>query len=182
MEEIEFEAFPKIARLHRDIVVTEKIDGTNAQVHISDDGNTVRAASRTRWIKPGDDNFAFAKWVADHENELKDLGPGRHFGEWWGSGIQRGYGLKEKRFSLFNTDRWSAGHPECCSVVPVLYKGPFDHDEIMAALERLAKGGSQAAPGYMNPEGVIVWHNAARQLFKITIENDGEPKSVSVKV
>lgn len=29
-----FEAFPKISRLRRNVIVTEKIDGTNAQVFI----------------------------------------------------------------------------------------------------------------------------------------------------
>ena len=35
---MEFEGFPKIARLSREIVVTEKIDGTNARVCITEDG------------------------------------------------------------------------------------------------------------------------------------------------
>lgn len=47
--EIEFVPFLKMARLRRSVVITEKIDGTNALVHISDDGQ-VYAGSRTRWI------------------------------------------------------------------------------------------------------------------------------------
>lgn len=42
-----------------DFDLTEKIDGTNAQVYIADDGRVV-AGSRTRWISPEDDNFGFA--------------------------------------------------------------------------------------------------------------------------
>ena len=34
-----FSQFPKMARLSREIVITEKIDGTNAQVLITDDGD-----------------------------------------------------------------------------------------------------------------------------------------------
>ena len=34
----EFQPFPKIPRLSREIVITEKIDGTNAQILITDDG------------------------------------------------------------------------------------------------------------------------------------------------
>lgn len=34
----EFHEFPKIARYSRPIIITEKIDGTNAQICISDDG------------------------------------------------------------------------------------------------------------------------------------------------
>ena len=116
---IPFVEFPKMPRLSREIIVTEKIDGTNAQVYIGDDG-TILAGSRTRWITPENDNFGFAAWVRDNTDELLKLGPGSHFGEWWGAGIQRRYGLNEKRFSLFNVARWGEERPACCSVVPVL--------------------------------------------------------------
>jgi hypothetical protein len=88
---MEFTEFPKMARLTREVIVTEKIDGTNAQIFIGEDG-TIMAGSRTRWITPQDDNFGFAGWVDAHRDELLTLGPGRHFGEWWGAGIQRRYG------------------------------------------------------------------------------------------
>ncbi len=55
----EFTAFPKIPRLNREIIVTEKIDGTNAQVVVTEDGE-VRAGSRSRWITPEADNFGYA--------------------------------------------------------------------------------------------------------------------------
>src|SRR5262245_19038779 len=122
-----FEAFQKIGRLKRGCVITEKVDGTNAQIAFSDDG-TMHVGSRNRWITPEDDNFGFARWCAEHAEELKQLGPGRHFGEWYGAGIQRRYGLIEKRFALFNTERWRDGRaprPTCCGVVPILYEGPF---------------------------------------------------------
>lgn len=171
----DFIAFRSIPRLMRDIIVTEKIDGTNAQVHISDDG-VVRAGSRTRWITPEDDNFGFATWVREHEETLRTLGPGAHFGEWWGSGIQRKYGLSDRRFSLFNTKRWSdsTARPSCCDVVPVLYEGPFSMLAIDACFGTLAGCGSVAAPGFMKPEGIVVFHVAANQLFKRTLDgNDG---------
>ena len=101
----DFVAFPKIPRLSRRCVITEKIDGTNACIFIGEDGEFL-VGSRTRWITPENDNHGFARWAYEHKDELLGLGPGRHFGEWWGQGIQRGYGLKEKRFSLFNTSRW----------------------------------------------------------------------------
>jgi hypothetical protein len=64
----------------------------------------------------------------EHRDDLLTLGPGRHFGEWWGAGIQRRYGLTEKRFSLFNVTRWGEARPACCHVVPTLYRGPFSDD------------------------------------------------------
>src|SRR3954471_9773147 len=115
MSDDDFEPFQKIARLKRNSIITEKIDGTNAVVAIGDDG-TFRVGSRTRWITPDDDNYGFAKWAFAHEDELRELGPGRHFGEWWGNGIQRKYGVLDKRFSLFNVGRWNeiTPPPACC--------------------------------------------------------------------
>lgn len=189
---VEFVEFPKMPRLSREIIVTEKIDGTNAQVHIVEldgytdgqavwqtDGLAIYAGSRTRWITPESDNFGFAAWVRDSAEELAKLGPGSHFGEWWGAGIQRRYGLTEKRFSLFNVDRWADERPACCHVVPVLYRGPFCTFEIDTALERLAFNGSEAAPGFMNPEGVVVFHVAGRVGFKKTIHKDEVPKGMA---
>ena len=186
---MEFQDFPKMARLSRECVVTEKLDGTNAQVCIGDDGD-MKFGSRTRWITPEDDNYGFALWATENADQLRLLGPGRHFGEWWGAGIQRRYGLEKKRFSLFNVGRWydadsvESGEdltgrvlaPECCRVVPVLIRGMFRTDAIEACLATLSEKGSYAAPGFMDPEGVIVYHLAAGVGFKKTIKKDEVPK------
>ncbi len=174
--EPDFVPFPKLPRLARKCLITEKLDGTNAQVFISEDLKEVRAGSRTRWITPLADNYGFAKWVEANRECLLQLGPGRHFGEWWGQGIQRGYGLTEKRFSLFNAERWQSSRPECCYCVPVLYRGPFSTEIVEASLKGLELHGSQAAPGFTNPEGIVVWHEASRSMFKQTINKDEEPK------
>lgn len=201
MSAVEVEAFvefPKLARLSRECIITEKIDGTNAQVYIGDDGEFL-VGSRSRWITPQDDNYGFAKWAHDHREELMQLGPGRHFGEWWGSGCQRGYGLLngEKRWSLFNVARWClAGEepqriptadpraekyqealPACCHLVPVLFRGMFETSRVDIAIHELRTNGSKAAPGFMKPEGVICFHVAANIGFKKTIEKDEAPKS-----
>lgn len=167
-------AFASIPRLLRDMVVTEKIDGTNALVSVSGEG-VVRAGIRTRWITPESDNFGFAAWVRDNEESLRTLGPGLHFGEWWGRGIQRGYGLDERRFSLFNVWRWNESNvPPCCHVVPVLYRGDFCTAEVKEQLAILKEIGSYAAPGFMQPEGLVVFHAKSGQLFKVTLDkNDG---------
>lgn len=171
----EYRPFQKIGRLSREIVITEKIDGSNALVDVAEDG-VVRAGSRTKWLVPEDDNFGFAKWVKAHEAELRELGPGRHFGEWWGAGIQRRYGLTEKRFSLFNVEKWGEVRPACCHVVPTLWRGPFDTAEVARVLDELAQTGSHAAPGFMNPEGVIVFHTQSGALFKKTFDKDDAGK------
>ncbi len=215
-----FAEFPKMARLSREIIVTEKIDGTNAQIFITpgypdtpgaiaawydEDSATdmlMFAGSRNRWITPGDDNFGFAAWVAQNANQLRGLGPGRHFGEWWGQGIQRKYGLTEKRFSLFNVTRWCRHDedpqpipttdprnvrwqdilPECCHLVPTLYRGVFTTEAVEDALLDLVQNGSFAAPSFMTPEGVVVFHTSGNVGFKKTILNDEQPKSIVHKL
>ncbi len=224
---MEFQSFSKISRLSREVVVTEKIDGTNAQIYIvpsvdvaQEDmalaislgdllvpgSTTIFAGSRNRWITPADDNYGFAKWVQKNADELRKLGPGKHFGEWWGNGIQRRYGQSEKRFSLFNVGRWVPTQPvnafsgvteikkaseeygapyvetdnriECCHVVPTIWRGLFDTGEINDFMEMLRIEGSFAAPGYQFPEGIVVFHTASGTLFKKTLDNDGQPKTL----
>jgi hypothetical protein len=178
--DIEFEGFEKIARLNREIIVTEKIDGTNAQILIKPDGEML-VGSRKRFITPENDNFGFAKWAYNNEEELKKLGEGRHFGEWWGSGIQRRYGKTDgdKTFSLFNTSRWADDRPACCDVVPILYKGLFCENAIEDCIADLRHNGSKAAPGFLKSEGVIIWHTALQQFFKVTLEKDELPKALA---
>ena len=176
MTDIAFEGFAKIARLSRNCAITEKIDGTNACIMITDTGEFL-TGSRTRWITPEDDNAGFSRWAHEHKDELLMLGPGRHFGEWWGLGIQRAYGQRQKRFSLFNTSRWlETPPPACCSVVPVLYSGVFTSTAADEALDLLRDQGSVAAPGFMRPEGIIIYQSAARMYFKKTLDKDEEWK------
>ncbi|MEU2002027.1 RNA ligase family protein [Rhodococcus sp. NPDC019627] len=186
MTDFEFRAWPKTPRLNRSMLITEKIDGTNACVIVSADGTEVGAQSRNRVITPEADNAGFARWVYDNAGALADtLGPGYHYGEWWGSGIQRDYGLTngDKRFSLFNADRWQSHADELAAVdnlglVPVLHRGAFDTSTIDAVVADLARNGSEAQPGFAKPEGVIVYLPAARQGFKVLIENDDIPKGL----
>jgi hypothetical protein len=203
---LQFEEFPKIPRYKREVCITEKIDGTNAAIVwypageakdpvatrelMNPQGDNIGkydmlVQSRTRFITPGKltDNYGFAGWARDNADDLARLGPGTHYGEWWGLGIQRNYGITEKRFSLFNVHRWSYNRinaeeplPMCCNVVPVLaYGKPEIVDTI---LEGLRIGGSVAAPGFMKPEGIIVWHSQSKQYYKVLLENDEISKSV----
>lgn len=221
-ELVEFLPWPKTPRLNREVVVTEKIDGTNAAVIVSRDvpygygdgefvaGGTVvnlaaidaapnenvawdpvlvAAQSRKRVITPYDDNFGFAKWVADNAYDLAfDLGEGYHFGEWYGSGIQRGYGLEkgDKRFMLFNVGRWDGSRDYLAEryqgeveVSTVLYRGPFDTEVINFYADRLREEGSQHVSGFDCPEGIIAFHVAANSGFKVLLEGDEIPKGLA---
>lgn len=197
-----FQPFPKLARLSRGCVITEKLDGTNAQIYIVNPDNTAGelyetlvqttpvaeegallmfVGSRSRLITPGKntDNYGFAGWCLANAEELFKLGEGRHFGEWYGQGIQRNYGLTEKRFALFNTDRWQDGRqprPACVSVVPVLHEGEFSTEVIDNMMGDMRVSGSVAVPGFMNPEGIVVYHSASRASFKKTFDDaSGQP-------
>jgi hypothetical protein len=173
---VEFESFKKIPRLFRECIITEKLDGTNAQILIPDDDGPILVGSRNRWITPGKttDNYGFAAFVENNKDALRRLGPGRHFGEWWGVGIARGYNLTERRWSLFNTNKpLPEGLPNNVYQVPVLRITTFHTVAIDSVIRDLQTTGSIAAPGYMNPEGVVVFHKASGQLFKYTFDGDG---------
>lgn len=197
---VEFREFPKIHRLNREVIITEKIDGTNACLYIGEDGQFL-TGSRSQWITPERDNHGFSRWAYDHQVELMGLGAGRHYGEWWGSGIQRGYGLPkgEKRLSLFNVQRWVlAGQepqriimadpriekyqdvlPSICDLVPVLYRGLFTTEICVNAADALRRGGSKAAPGFMKPEGIVIFHTQGNFGLKVTLERDEQPKGMA---
>ncbi len=175
-EYVEFQPWPKMPRLKGNgIVITEKIDGTNAHVYITDDGQ-VLAASRSRYVTPQADNFGFAAFVAEYQEAFRKLGLGRHYGEWWGPGIQRGYGLREKVFSLFNVRRHdNVSETTGCDrirTVPVLYEGSWDSDTVELIMEDLALGGSVASPGFLRPEGIVLFHRASQNMYKYTFDGD----------
>lgn len=212
------------------IAVTEKIDGTNGVIDIrwedpgvdstalaawgSDEVEALgieppsepslvlvlRAGSRNRWITTGADNYGFAKWVLANRMELVRLGPGTHYGEWWGNGIQRGYGLApgDKRFYLFNVGRW-VGHPDTfgvydrgdtrpdktiimapgLGVVPTLYYGPMRDASGACMIEQTGKrlqfSGSEASPGFKGhdkagPEGVMVYFETLKTYSKVPFD------------
>jgi hypothetical protein len=214
--------FRPIPRLHRKVVLTEKVNGTNGLVEIikvadtkavenltddekngivafdvNDDPFIVRAGSRNRWITREDDNFGFAQWVSENADALTALGEGKHYGEWFGQGIQSGYGLDEKRFALFNTSRWydirdtevndnylatfpkAVPAPPEVTVVPVILvsNGQDLNYSVNIALHTLESEGSFIAPGFKDPEGVVAYHDASGTYFKATIKNDEQPKS-----
>lgn len=162
-----FQGFGKIPRLTAlKMTITEKIDGTNACVVVDEHG-TVSAQSRTRVIVPGDDNYGFAAWVEAHADELRQLGQGYHFGEWYGKGIQRGYGLLDRRFALFNVSRWQhvEARPVCCGVVPRLYDGDFDIRVVHEVSESLKRHGSHVNQE-VAAEGVMVYVSHIYAYFK----------------
>jgi len=206
-EDFEFQKWGSIKRLFRPILITEKLDGTNAHINIIPKELVTQridspewidetefiwgegelgeygmlVGSRKRYLSHHKDNYGFWQWVYDNRDELTNLGAGRHYGEWWGSKIQRNYGIGERRFSLFNVMRYNLDPsliPACCHVVPLLYAGPMDQYAIIDMLQMLERDGSKAAPGYMNPEGIVIFHTHSNTLFKYTLKGDQHKSQV----
>jgi len=167
-----FIPYPKTKRYSGfNITITEKIDGTNAQIHIDEDW-IVTTSSRNRIITPNKDNYGFATWVRENLDDVKKLGKGRHYGEWWGEGIQKNrYGVTGKHFSLFNTFRPTESLPECIKQVPVLYTGPYLDSDIMYQFNTLKEQGSKL--GGSDPEGIIIYFHEARNVMKMTYDYTG---------
>jgi len=201
---MEFVKYPKTARWASPFDITEKLDGTNAAVlirtmtpELEDDYHAsvdepfrvlfnelgpeyaVAAQSRTRVITPDDDNYGFARWVFDNADTLvRDLGPGTHYGEWWGAKIQRAYGLinGERYFSLFDRKRYSddlyhgGAHTTGLTLVPLLNAGDeFSTEELEDSLQWLVENGSAVGTGFDRAEGVVVHfhHNGMRLKYII---------------
>lgn len=171
MTDCEFKSFSKILHINKlHMSITQKIHGSNAQIlireSVGDQQYAINAGSRTRWLTPEDDNYGFCKWVyANKEQLIAALGPGRHFGEWAGPGINSGEGLKEKTLCLFNWRRWIGKDlPKNVTTVPLLYNGILSLDAIDSAMEHLKTYGSSLVPGYLKPEGIVI--DIDGQLYK----------------
>lgn len=178
----EFAKWPSIQRLSSEVCyITEKIDGTNGIIYVTDDG-LVLAGSRERWLTNEDgtpcdkkaDNFGFSQWVYDRRAALVRLGPGYHYGEFHGAGIQRGYGLKNRQWASFAYYRDDMnGIHEDVKCVPILYQGEPTVSIIDETVEKLKQSGSVLHPGFMVPEGVVIaFKNMKTCKFKRLCEKD----------
>lgn len=168
---LEFKSWSKIPRIENETwIATEKIDGTNGLIAFDDDMN-LHIGSRSKWITSDDDNHGFAKWANENLEDLKKLGPGYHFGEWYGRGIQRNYGLKDRRFALFYLSK-NANKPDCCHMIPILGKSPTLDELIADCIFKLDIGGSLAVLEYPRPEGFIIQSTLTGKRYKFII-NEG---------
>lgn len=204
-----FEHWPRIPRMASECSITEKLDGTNASILIVKmaaetpefqeqcwealdqkrglliDGMAVFACSRNRHIWPGQDNHSFASWVWENAPELvRILGEGRHFGEWWGRGIQRGYEMPYRVFSVFNTYQYAWLNDEeererhdvieSLRCVPVLYRGIFSFEALNEAINTLSQEYEDIP---VVAEGVVIHFRNNDAPFKIIIGPGGDKRS-----
>ena len=181
-----FNKYPSIQRLSSETCwICEKIDGTNGVIYVPETPDQpIIAGSRERWLSNEDgtppekknDNFGFGAWVYERRDSLRRLGPGTHYGEFHGKGIQRHYDLPDRRFASFEFWRKDIQIPDVC-VVPLLDEGePAAYRGVMlwdSWIDQLRREGSALYPGFLKPEGVVItFKNMKSAKFKRLCEND----------
>lgn len=167
----EFKSFSSIERFKGlQCIVTEKIHGTNAQIHII--GDEIRAAGRNRYLTIEHDNYGFALWVEHNKKDLIEFfGEGRHYGEWYGLGINSGYGLKEKRFASFGLVlKDKPNRPPQVEFITELYNGKYDYMVPKQMSELLLHTRSMQVPGFDKPEGIVINFPALGHRFKMVFD------------
>lgn len=190
-----FKSWGSTTRENKNKTITEKIDGTNACLVITD--GEVKAQSRKRMITPDDDNYGFARWAYDNAGALLDtLGYGYHYGEWYGEGIQKNpLGIEGKRFALFHATKYTAANGfdleqvDGLETVPLLHHGQCNLWTIPNIMQDLDLYGSKVkgarvekVPSFMDmnitfdraasAEGIIIWNNETKTRTKMLLEND----------
>lgn len=194
----EFSPWPKTKHIDKcmSVIVTEKIDGTNACIVFEEDG-TMFVQSRNRIITPAMDNAGFARWAERNKRDLFYIfGPGRHYGEWWGHKIGRTYDMSYNVFSVFNNGRfykteansndsmstraYEMGLGEEVSAVPLVYSGSYGTQEMEDAINNLRTGASMAANEfgveYTKPEGVCIYFREFDKVAKLVFAHPGKHK------
>lgn len=181
--------------LYAPVTILERVDGVTAQIDVTPNAIYPVVNNRII-VPGAGDVFGIAAWLGEHLQELREvLGVGTHTGEWYGAGINRNYGLDHRRFALYNVERWcrheedvtedmridreygkKAGYiaPETCggtldvvAEIPLYpQEGSITVKDVPRALYLLSRDGSYQVPGFMQPEGVLVYHKKAGMYFK----------------
>lgn len=185
----DFTRYPKIPRYENETwTISEKIDGSNGVIYIPEvreddiiDRDEILAGSRTQWLGDRDrkgrelDNHGFWAWVKTNWVELVKLGPGMHHGEWYGEKINRNYGLKQKKFMLFNNKRYRKADfdlPNCVELETVVADN-VEFKDLQSRIELLSdmleSTGSFHVQGFKPAEGFILRSSLRNTLYKVIL-------------
>ena len=130
-----------------EVIVTEKVHGTNSRFLFDTQDNKFKIGSRTRWVNPEgtvwlgatEDNSNIERWCRAHPGVIL-------YGETYGRIASLKYGLAHKArfiaFAALTGDKWwdlddlfkscdEYGVP----TVPVLYRGPYNRELILPLAE-----------------------------------------------
>lgn len=168
-----FQKYPRLFNEGEEVVVTEKLHGTNARF-VNIDG-TVYVGSRKNWWKPDPANLYWRGYESclALRNLLAVVKDTVFYGEIFGQ-VQRGfdygieagkvdvrlfaaYSLQEEDTVHWDETRWYDDHAirslseEWPCWVPVLYRGEFRRDRILA----MAEGQTTLGEGHIR-EGIVV--------------------------
>lgn len=209
MSTVSYPSFSSIERLENIYcVISEKIDGTNGLIQIDYkydwngqryDDHLVQFGSRNRYITTTDDNAGFANYFTPHiasictlaeslinygdnDNPKQDW-PIYIYGEWFGKGIQRGYGLDEKYFMPFSSfyaeHMIKAGIPNI--MMPnIMYTGKFSLEVVDNCMNRLTSGGFHTLiTNYDYPEGVVIYFPKYNFRLKQTFEGSKWERNIT---
>ena len=192
MSTVNYNSFPSIERLENIYcIISEKIDGTNSLIEINE--TNVRFGSRNRYISFSDDNAGFANFFKDYEARFEDAAkdittdesyPLRIYGEWFGCGIQRGYGLKDKFFMPFNSfysEKLIEYQVPNVIAPNIMYTGKFSMEVVDTCMQQLKLNGSGVVKDYKQPEGIVIFFPKYNFRLKETFDGakwkDALPKS-----
>ena len=192
MSTVNYNSFPSIERLENIYcIISEKIDGTNGLIEINE--TNVRFGSRNRYVFFNDDNAGFANFFRDYEARFKDAAkdiitdesyPLRIYGEWFGCGIQRNYGLKDKffmPFHLFYSKKLIEYQIPNIVTPNIMYAGKFSIEVVDACMQQLKLDGSGVVKNYKQPEGIVIFFPKYNFRLKETFDGakwkDALPKS-----
>ena len=206
-----YASFPSIERLENIYcVISEKVDGTNGLIEINEvfpvgepKEIQIRFGSRNRYITFNNDNADFANFFRHYEARFKDVAadiilkelevsgetltecqeqyPLRIYGEWFGSGIQRGYGLKDKFFMPFSTfyaEKLIEYQVPNIVKPNIMYTGKFNKLTADMCMNTLAIHGSGIIKDYKRPEGIVIHFPKYNFRLKQTFEGSKWEQSI----
>ena len=213
MSTASYPSFSSIERLENIYcVISEKIDGTNGLIEIQNKANNsntgsmiVKFGSRNRYISFSDDNAGFANFFRHYEKKFKNMAkeiiassynedsqtdeiptenyPLRIYGEWFGKGIQRGYGLDDKYFMPFSSfyaeHMIKAGIPNI--MMPnIMYTGKFSLEVVDNCMNCLTSGSfHNLITNYDNPEGIVIYFPKYNFRLKQTFEGSKWERNIT---
>ncbi len=161
--------FPKIPRIENvTFEVTEKLDGTNGVVQVTD-SLEVLVGSRNRWLDKHNDNHGFFNWVMEREDIFKGFGQGIYRGEFIGKGIQRTYGLLDKHFYLFDLslEEKTSWAPDGSNIHIVPYLGWISLFEIEDIINYTGEHLTSEINRIYKSEGVMLYSRELDRYIKV---------------